>query len=1144
MQRFRTWLSWLDSHLLLILAAFLFAFIPLFPKIPLFDILPGYIVRVRAEDFLVFLTGLVWLGQVLRKKVEWKTSVFFFVLAYILLGLASMLLGSVLTQTIPPHLIHIGKSALHFFRYLEYFSLFFFTYSAVKTKEHIKLFVGVLALTVIAVAMYGAGQKYLNWPLYSTMNREYSKGEALYLSEFARVQSTFAGHYDLTAYLVLVLPILFALALSYSDRRVQALLALSQLVGVWLLLLGSSKGSLAAYIVTIALVLILKFRSVNKSITTILKWSVLGSIGCIALAIGILFVAPDLYKTIANVSKPISPIYSLLVKIDGKLPADSPLKLVQTNVTAESTVKPDDVYVDVPDFVKVSTTSATGEPTYILVEQERTWSDNSLKYGLSMGIRLDTLWPQAFRGLMKNPLTGSGYATLNKGESSVYTEADSTDNNFLRTLGETGLLGFSIFFGLVLYLFLTARKNLSTSDEYLSALNTGYLAGVVGLMINAITIDVFAASKVAFTFWAISGFVYASGRVLSAEKAATTERKNLHSVLSFLKAHSFVLLAVTVFFFAIYQNPFTEKSAILNFAANVNGAEAITTARCFLRSGALELCRNGETLSTTVPSFYAAFLVPFLKLYNNPGMFFIANSMYIFAILILFYSVVQKISSNRILLLGGIVLLLSSPSFITSTAIPSGTLWPLFLAVLLLLFVYFSEETMRSFPKMRQPIHILSKIIGALSVAVFALTFLNTQQLETTLNRFRGIQSNWRNMSITQINNFFYDSIIGEKATLDATKTPFLITATNPYYVDMFSNGMYSLLPLYQQQRHMDRASEVWGEDNYSNLIDLYAQKLSTNPVYLSDVDILSEDTKTAFDHIHDAFDLSVSRIGCNYHCILYELHPETKPESTQPTSIDGQTQLLETLPEDYSFSVVSTRFDPEVNIPLMSLQSLVSVYSAANKQASFTIVTGDVLTKYDQSQLAALSSLYTATGATQPLLFSPGNFDLLPKKEPVAVAKSFFTNSEFFLFITPQSDGVIGEDQQVEILNALLTLEKMPNIKTVFVVSNQANWIGYSAELQDLSEISVSHSPKSKDIFMISQVIPQLAQMSDKEINFIAGDLQATSEVQAFEKHIPNTNLHFFNSRVAGLTTDRFLHFTKDSLDWKATSISMEKNN
>jgi len=170
-----------------------------------------------------------------------------------------------------------------------------------------------------------------------------------------------------------------------------------------------------------------------------------------------------------------------------------------------SSERPRDVYQDIPDQIAVSTTSAQGVTETIIIEKPRVWSDNALKYGLSMGIRLDTLWPRAIQGFLRNPFFGSGYATLNKTSLTDFTIADSTDNNFLRTLGETGFLGFITFYGAVVSGLVLAIKGLKSKKELLIALSIGYLAATIGLLFNALYIDVFAASKVAFTFWAVTG---------------------------------------------------------------------------------------------------------------------------------------------------------------------------------------------------------------------------------------------------------------------------------------------------------------------------------------------------------------------------------------------------------------------------------------------------------------------------------------------------------------------------------------------------------------------------------------------------------------------------------------------------------------
>lgn len=172
--------------------------------------------------------------------------------------------------------------------------------------------------------------------------------------------------------------------------------------------------------------------------------------------------------------------------------------------------QPADVYVQVPDTVKVTTTSATGVTTTTTVEKERVYSANALKYGLSMAIRLDTLWPQAIRGFQRNPLVGSGYATLTKANVDDFTEAESTDNNFLRTLGETGLLGFITFYGPILIaIYLCGKILISSSSSFAKAIAIGFISGSIALLVNALYIDVYASSKIAFTYWALTGFVVA-----------------------------------------------------------------------------------------------------------------------------------------------------------------------------------------------------------------------------------------------------------------------------------------------------------------------------------------------------------------------------------------------------------------------------------------------------------------------------------------------------------------------------------------------------------------------------------------------------------------------------------------------------------
>jgi len=536
----RNWLTWLDENLLTILAGFLLVFIPLYPKIPLFSPIEQYIVRVRLEDIFVLLTFLIWGVYWLRGKVAWRKPIVYALLAYIGVGFLSVLSAVFVIKTVPLEPLHLGKTLLHYFRHIQYFSLFFIAFSAIKTKRHIKVLIASIIFTVLAVSIYGFGQRHFYWPVYSTMNREFSKGVRLYLTEHARVQSTFAGHYDLGAYLVIVLPILLALGYGAKKTWQKVVIHGVHWVGIWLLVVSASRSSFAAYILGITLVTLLFAVKQTGWLKKIWWWTsryfVLGTV----ITLTFFTYGQDIYERLMQVLKSY-PVWHqryhdangirialtdkyVLVPLGLKevsIPkAQVPKNAISTDQAQDILVKsdtqpttsrplPSDVYEDIPDLVRVSTTSADGATTVTYEERDRTYSENALRYGLSLAIRLDTLWPQAIEGFKRNPLVGSGYATLNKENPYDFTEADSTDNNFLRTLGETGALGFITFYGAIGLALYYAFQAARSKDEVLQALAIGYIGGTLGLLGNAIYIDVFVASKVAQVFWALTGFLLA-----------------------------------------------------------------------------------------------------------------------------------------------------------------------------------------------------------------------------------------------------------------------------------------------------------------------------------------------------------------------------------------------------------------------------------------------------------------------------------------------------------------------------------------------------------------------------------------------------------------------------------------------------------
>ncbi len=109
--------------------------VPLFPKFPAFRI-PGTYVAVRLEDFLILFTLLFFAIPILQNiKSIFKNNISRSILIFLGIGLISLISGIYLTQTVD---LKIGL--LHWFRRVEYLSLFFVSFVYVRSNKDNNLF--------------------------------------------------------------------------------------------------------------------------------------------------------------------------------------------------------------------------------------------------------------------------------------------------------------------------------------------------------------------------------------------------------------------------------------------------------------------------------------------------------------------------------------------------------------------------------------------------------------------------------------------------------------------------------------------------------------------------------------------------------------------------------------------------------------------------------------------------------------------------------------------------------------------------------------------------------------------------------------------------------------------------------------------
>ncbi|HSW88720.1 MAG TPA: hypothetical protein VLG12_06175 [Candidatus Saccharimonadales bacterium] len=496
-------INWIDKNGLLVLTLILLAFIPLYPKIPLVSLTYSW-VSIRWDDVLVSFTVLVYFVQLFRGKATWKTPVSKAVFSYWIIGFIATLLGVLF---IFPHLplqftsfpsVYIRNAALFFFRHIEYMLLLFVAYSSITDKKQLQYVITILLITITLIILYGFGQRFIPYyfPAFSTMNEEFAKGQMLFLNATDRLQSTFAGHYDFAAYLVMMIPLLGALIFGYKNWKMKLFLFILAFMGVLALLWTASRTSFGVYFVAITCMLVLQKQK---------KWI----IPVIVVSAALLFSFQNIWIRYASTVKPVNAVYDKQGHFIGfatdegnnkyKIITTQPVgPLTQPGTVAIKKDKPQVGTIIAQPTPKAGTTTGQTATTAGQVKTGEYTIEKQQTLDISATTRLQTEWPNAIKAWLRDPLFGSGFSSVGL----------ATDGNYFRILAETGILGIiaflAIFFFYAKYVFIQLKH---IESPVVRSFVVGVSAGILGIGLNAVLIDVFEASKIAYTLWLLMGVV-------------------------------------------------------------------------------------------------------------------------------------------------------------------------------------------------------------------------------------------------------------------------------------------------------------------------------------------------------------------------------------------------------------------------------------------------------------------------------------------------------------------------------------------------------------------------------------------------------------------------------------------------------------
>lgn len=482
-------LRWVDDNLLkLSVIAFLFA-IPLYPKFPLLDLEYTYI-SIRVDDVFVLALSIIFLTQLIRRKVKLKTILLMPILLFWAAVFASLLYGFFVLKTVP--VLNIGL--LHAARRIEYMMVFFIAASSVKSENDVIHYLKAIFGTFLLVMLYGVGQKFIGLPAVQTMNPEFARGHLLYLTPEARVSSTFAGHYDLAAYLVFLIPLIFGFY--YFKEKVRYLLLF--VLSLFLIVLTASRISFISYIISVIALLVyirkprmLVIVAILTAIFTLTSQNLTSRIFK-TLQIRRIFVNERTGQVVVP------------ERISSKeLPAGSFYITLKDQKKNVEEVDPDALRQRILDTVREQASregrllSSSEEAALVSTMSSQLKAVNTVVSDISFATRLQVEWPRAIQAFLKSPILGYGPSSL----------TESTDNDYLRWIGEFGLIGTSLFLFILASIVFKVWKhfqNLKTRSRFIYV---GFLFGVFGLLLNASYIDVFEASKVAYYFWVLTGII-------------------------------------------------------------------------------------------------------------------------------------------------------------------------------------------------------------------------------------------------------------------------------------------------------------------------------------------------------------------------------------------------------------------------------------------------------------------------------------------------------------------------------------------------------------------------------------------------------------------------------------------------------------
>ena len=432
-------ISSLKGYVLKNIGIFVLLFIAIFPKFNIMPIPKTYI-GIRFEDFIAFGIGIFLIFRLLKNKnFDFKSKNLNNLIIIFLIYIASCVISTI--WGIYNNYISIPMSVLYLMRKVEYFLFIFVGYFHVNDKEGIYKTINFIILFHFIVCVLQ-----LNG-IIGSINR----GEYTNLLIQNRVCSTFNGAYELSAFLLLLLPIYLYNIFSKKIRIISSIIYVI-MIG-FMIFACQSRTSLVIFLFIIALM----FMKYNRKLAK----------GCILVGI------PATLIVVFCITR-----FNLESKLGLSRFEDFSVKQI-SDVTRIAWK-----YRDFDEYVK----NGTWYSSDLILN-----NGNGIKFVVdcdpSLFVRVNH-WMQLVDGFTRSPFVGTGLSI----------SQTAADGNYIRVIAESGLFGFALWSSVQILIILHMKKN--------NKLNVIVRFAMYSLLLGAIFIDVFEASKVMMAFYIILGLAY------------------------------------------------------------------------------------------------------------------------------------------------------------------------------------------------------------------------------------------------------------------------------------------------------------------------------------------------------------------------------------------------------------------------------------------------------------------------------------------------------------------------------------------------------------------------------------------------------------------------------------------------------------